>query len=144
MDDCHFRYITKLWKKKPWHLSILNIIVIVFGLHCKIIYVFDMNQLKNKLFVIHFDAHHSFLLHFLVLVCMCLYTNSWFLFVNKVWYAIETEQLPWFYEIINKFINHLHLVSNIVFFFTISFCIDWKKQGFHELLIENFYKSFSG
>jgi len=80
MDDCHFRYITKLWKKKPWHFSILNIIINVFGLHYKIIYVFDMNELKNKLFFIHFDAHHSFatflgscldvpLYEFLIFVC---------------------------------------------------------------------------
>jgi len=40
--------------------AILNIITNVFGLHYKIIYVFDMNELKIKLFFIHFDAHHSF------------------------------------------------------------------------------------
>jgi hypothetical protein len=41
--------------------------------------------------------HTIHLLHFMVLVqvWMRLYMNSWFLFVNKVQYAIEMELFPW-------------------------------------------------
>jgi len=70
-----------------------------------------------------------FICYILGFACMCLYINFWFLFANKVQYAIEMELFPMTLWSINKFANHFYLVNNIIFFpwFGFSYCSDKKE-----------------
>jgi hypothetical protein len=58
--------------------------------------------MNERIIILFILMHIIHLLHLLVLVCICLYMKSCFLFDNNVQYAIEMELFQWVYEIITN------------------------------------------
>jgi hypothetical protein len=87
--------------------------------------------------------HIIHLLHFLILICMCLYMNSWFSFANKVQYAISKKPIAMALWKKNKSAGYVHLVSNKVSFQQSNylFCSNWNETRLPlNYLIEMFTK----